>query len=59
MTGVEDGSETDTRLKRFDNHGVDVIVDDMTFGGMIDRVDDFIVPVLLIAVEIFSLTTVT
>lgn len=58
MTGVEDGSETDTRLKRFDNHSVDVIVDNMTFGGMIDRVDDFIVPVLLIAVEIFSLTTV-
>lgn len=59
MAGVEDGSETDTRLERLDNHSVDVIIDNVSIRGMVDRVDDFIITVLFVAVEVLSLATVT
>lgn len=58
MAGVENGRKADTRLKRLDDHGVDVIVDNVAFRGVVDGVDDFIVAVLFIAVEVLGLTTV-
>ena len=36
-----------------------LVVDDMTCGSEIDRVDDFIITILFIAIEIFGLATVT
>ena len=36
---------------------VDLIVDDVASGLVVNRVDDFVVPVLLVAVFVFGLTT--
>lgn len=58
MTGVEDGSETNTRLKRPDDHGVDVIIDNVSLGSMVDGVDDFIVTVVFVTIKVLGLTTV-
>jgi hypothetical protein len=36
-----------------------LVIDNMANLSEIDRIDDFIIPILLVAIEILSLTTVT
>jgi len=59
MAGIEDGSQPHARLQRLDHNSVHLVVDNVTDLSEIDRVDDFVIPILLIAIEIFSLTSMT
>lgn len=59
VAGVEDGRETNTGQQGLHNVEVDLVVDNVAVLLMIDRVDDFVVAVILVAIEIFRLTSVT
>ena len=59
MARIEDGSQPDTWLQGHDHNPVHLVIDNVTDLSEIDRVDDFIIPIFLIAVQIFSLASVT
>jgi hypothetical protein len=59
MARIEDGSQPHTRLERHDHDSVHLVVDNVTNLSKVDRVDDFIIPILLVTIKVFSLTTVT
>ena len=58
VAGVEDGGQAHTRLKALDHDSVHLIVDDVTDSSEVDRVDDFVIAVLFIAVQIGCLAAV-
>jgi len=55
---VEDGRQTNAGLKRFDNVVMDLVVDNVAVLLEVDRVDDFVVAIFLIAVGILGLPAV-
>lgn len=59
MTGIEDSRQSDTRLQRFDHNPVHLVVDNVARSPEIDRVDDFVVSVVFVAVEVRRLTTMS
>lgn len=59
MAGIENGRHADAWSERGDADGVDLVVDDVAFGLEVDRVDDLVVPVILVAVEVFGLAAVS
>lgn len=58
MARVEDTGKAYTWLKRGDHDGVHLIINNVSDLSEIDRVDDFIVTVVLVAIQIFRLTSV-
>lgn len=58
VAGVENGSQAHTRSERFDHDVVHEVVDNMACLAEIDRIDYFIVAVILVAVKVFSLAAV-
>lgn len=57
VAAVKDGSQSHTGLEGLHDDIVNLIVDDMADGLEVNRVDDLIIAVVLIAVGIFSLPT--
>ena len=58
MARVEDGRQAHARLKRLDNQVVEVVIDDVALALVVDRVDDLVVAVVLVAVQVLGLTAV-
>jgi hypothetical protein len=58
MARVEDRSEPHAWLQRHDHDSVHLVIDNVSDLAEIHRIDDLIVPVLLIPVEIFGLAPV-
>lgn len=58
MARVEDRSEPHAWLQRRDHDSVHLVIDNVSDLAEIDRIDDLVVPVLLVPVEIFGLATV-
>jgi hypothetical protein len=56
---VEDGREAHTGQQRPDDDVVDLVVDNVAVVGVVDRVDDLVVAIILVAVEIFGLASVS
>lgn len=50
MTRVKDGSETNTLGQGLDDTEMDLVVNDGTSLGVIDRVNAFIISIILVAV---------
>lgn len=59
MAAVEDGGETDTRLEGLDYYGVDLVVDYVAVRLEVDRVDNLVVSVILVAVEVLGLAAMS
>ena len=59
MTRIENGCETDTGLQRLDHTEVNLVVNNMASLLVVDRVDDFVVSIILVAVKVLGLTAVT
>jgi len=59
MARVEDGRQPHSGLQGLHDDMVDLVVDDVAVFFEVDGVDDFVVSILLIAVVILGLTTVT
>jgi hypothetical protein len=58
VAGVEDRSEPHAGFQWLDHDPVHLVVDNMSDIAEIDRVDDLVVPVLLVAIEILGLAAV-
>jgi len=58
MARIEDGRQPHTRLQWLNHNSVHLVVDNVADLSKINRVDDFIIPVLFIAIKIFCLTSV-
>lgn len=59
MTRVEDGGQTNTRSQRSHHDSMHVIVNNMTSGSVVERIDHVIIAIILIAVQIGGTTAVT
>lgn len=59
MTRVENRGETHAGPKGLDDVVMYLVVDNVAGLLMVDRVDDFVVSIVLVAVEIFGLSTVS
>ena len=59
MARVEDGCEAHTGLEGLHQDAVHFVVDYVAYLAEIDRVDDFVVAVIFVAVEIFGLATMS
>ena len=59
VAGVEDGGQTHAWLEGFDHDVVHEVVDNVACLTEIDGVDDFIIAIVFIAVEIFSLAAMS
>lgn len=59
MARVEDGGEANTGLEGLYHDAVHFIVDNVAGHSEVDRVDDLIVAIFLVAVKILGLTAVT
>jgi hypothetical protein len=59
VTGIKDGGQANTSLEGLDTHGVNVVVYDVAILCVVDRIDDFIIAVILIAVQVFGLASVS
>lgn len=59
MARVEDGREAHTGQQRPDDDVVDLVVDNVAVVGVVDRIDDLIVAVILVAVKILGLASVS
>jgi hypothetical protein len=58
VTRVENGSQTTTGRERADHDLVHLVVDNVTGLLKVDRVDNLVVAVVLIAVQVLGLTAV-
>ena len=58
MARVEDGREPHTGLKRLHDPVVDLVVDEVACFLIVYRVNNLIVPVLLVAIQVFRLSSV-
>lgn len=59
MAAVENGGEPDARLEGAHDDGVDLVVDDVAALLEVHRVDDLVVSVILVAVEVLCLATMS
>ena len=59
VAGVEDRSQSYSRLEWSNHDPVHFIINNMACGTEIDRVNDFVVTIVFITVQIGRLTTVT
>jgi len=59
VAAVEDGGETHACLQRLDDVMVDLIVDDVAGLLEVNRVNDLVVSVFLVAIQILGLTSVS
>lgn len=59
MARVEDGRQTDTLLERLDHVVVNLIVNDVAVVLKVDRVDNFVVAIVFVAVLVFGLSAVS
>jgi hypothetical protein len=59
MARIEDRGQTHTRLQWLYHDSVHFVIDNVSDLTEIDWVDDLIVSVLLVSIEILSLTTMT
>lgn len=59
VAGVEDGGKTNARLEGLHHDAMHFVVDDVTSLSEIDRIDDFVVPIVFVAIEILRLAAMT
>jgi len=59
MARVEDSGQSTTRREGLNHNFMHNIVNDVSILLIIDRINDFVIPITLVAIQIFSLATMS